>query len=57
MTEEIRDLMSSFGKIKGKTYFDFYEIIYGSDIYGVKETNIDIFNKRKEGKRDIQFLE
>ncbi len=57
LTEEIGNILNNAGKVKGKTYFDFYEIIYGSDIYGLKEVNTDIFKKKKEGKRDIQFLE
>lgn len=57
MTEELRISLEGKGYVKGKTYFDFYEAIYGMDIYGTNEKNIDIFRKKKEGKRDIQFLE
>lgn len=57
MTEEIRLLLEENGYIKGKTYFDFYKVIYGEDIYGKNEESTSIFKKRKEGKRDIQFLE
>lgn len=57
MTEELASWLKDKGYAKGKTYFDFYEAIYGEDIYGVNDKNADIFKKRKEGKRDIQFLE
>ena len=56
MTEELRSSLNA-GEDKKRTYFDFYDIIYGQDIYGTNEVNIDIFRKKKEGKRDIQFLE
>lgn len=57
VTEELRLFLEDRGYVKGKTYFDFYEAIYGEDIYGTNEDGVDIFRKRKEGKRDIQFLE
>lgn len=57
MTEDTKAFLEEKGYIKGRTYFDFYEAIYGSDIYGTNEENVDIFRKKKEGKRDIQFLE
>lgn len=57
MTEDLTAFFEEKGYIKGKTYFDFYEVIYGTDIYGVNEEDVDVFNKRKEGRRDIQFLE
>lgn len=56
MTEELQASLEEKGYIKGQTYFDFYEAIYGNDIYGTDEET-DIFRKKKEGKRDIQFLE
>lgn len=57
MTQDLRVDLEGKGYVKGKTYFDFYEAIYGSDIYGKNEEDTDIFRKKKEGKRDIQFLE
>lgn len=57
MTTEVRDFLEQRGYVKDKTYFDFYEVIYGEDIYGTNEDGVDIFRKRKEGRRDIQFLE
>ncbi len=56
MTKELQASLEEKGYIKGQTYFDFYEAIYGNDIYGTDEET-DIFRKKKEGKRDIQFLE
>ena len=57
VTGELKASLEEKGYIKGKTYFDFYEVIYGTDIYGTNEGETDIFKKRKEGRRDIQFLE
>ena len=57
MTEELRTSLEEKGYRKGETYFDFYEAIYGTDIYGQNEAGVDIFRKKKEGRRDIQFLE
>lgn len=57
MTEDLCKNLEGKGYIKGKTYFDFYEIIYGTDIYGGNENDVDVFKKKKEGRRDIQFLE
>lgn len=57
MTKEIKTFLENRGYIKDETYFDFYEAIYGLDVYGSNKDNIDIFRKKKEGRRDIQFLE
>lgn len=57
MTEELRFFLEDNGYVIEKTYFDFYKVIYGEDIYGKNEDCLDIFRKRKEGERDIQFLE
>lgn len=57
MTEELRTSLEEKGYRKGETYFDFYEAIYGTDICGENEAGVDIFRKKKEGRRDIQFLE
>lgn len=57
MTTEIREFLEQHGYVKDKTYFDFYEKIYGSDINWEEPEDVDIFHKRKAGRRDIQFLE
>ena len=57
ITTDIRKFLEKRGYIKDKTYFDFYEAIYGSDIDWGETEDIDIFHKRKSGRRDIQFLE
>lgn len=57
MTEELCSFLEDRGYINGKTYFDFYKAIYGEDIYGTNEGGVDVFRKRKEGRRDIQFME
>lgn len=57
MIEELRHFLESRGYVNEETYFDFYEAIYGKDIFGTNEEGIDIYRKRKEGRRDIQFLE
>ena len=56
MDEEINKLLKEKGYIKDKTYFDFYQVIYGDDItWGPKVE--DVFKRRKSGRKDIQFLE
>lgn len=59
ITEEIRTLLETKGYAKGETYFDFYEVVYGTDLMWEAADNkhADAFTKRKEGQRDIQFLE
>lgn len=57
MTQKLRIALEDKGYVYGKTYFDFYEAVYGKDIYGTNDENTDIFRKKKEGRRDIQFLE
>ena len=32
ITEEIRTLLETKGYAKGETYFDFYEVVYGTDL-------------------------
>ena len=56
LDEEMDKLLKEKGYEKGKTFFDFYEAVYGDDIdWGIKIE--DPFKRRKSGKRDIQFLE
>lgn len=57
MTSETQEFLERRGYVKNKTYFDFYEKIYGTDIYCENSEEVDIFHKKKSGKRDIQFLE
>lgn len=42
---------------KGKTYFNFLEIIFGDDYLCAETDSDDIFRKRKSGARDVQFME
>lgn len=56
LNDELDRLLKEKGYIKDKTYFDFYEAVYGNDFdWGAKIE--DPFKRRKSGKRDIQFLE
>ena len=56
--EETSTIMKNKGYIRNKTYFDFYDAIYGNDLYWQEQdVSIDIRKKGKSGKRDIQFLE
>ena len=57
MTAGLESSLNNWGFIKNKTYFDFYEAIYGNDCYSNFEDKKDAFTKTKVGKRDIQFLE
>ena len=57
VTDEILALLEENGYVEGETWFDFYKAVYGEDIYGANEEYVTVFTKRKEGKRDIQFLE
>ena len=56
MTDDLRRVLNT-GGIQGENCFDIYGAIYGSDIYGNNEKDVDVFRKKKEGRRDIQFLE
>ena len=57
ITDSIREFLELRGYKESENYFDFYNAIYGQDICGVNEKNTDIFHRRKEGRRDIQFME
>lgn len=57
LTEELAEKLEAWGYKENTTYFDFYEEVYGEDIYSQSDRQTDAFRKRKIGKRDIQFLE
>lgn len=57
MTNDTKEYLEQLGYVNGVTYYDFYKIIYGNDIVFHNKEDVDVFNRRKEGKRDIQFLE
>lgn len=57
LTDELVNKLDKLGYKEGISYFDFYKSVYGSDTYVESGDYIDVFNKKKEGKRDIQFLE
>lgn len=54
--EDVMRIMEQNGYQKNKTFFDFYELIYGKDIYCESDIK-DAFFLIKTGKRDIQFFE
>lgn len=56
ITKDTMMIFEECGYIKNVSYFDFYEAVYGSDIMAVNK-NKDIFQRKKSGRRDIQFLE
>ncbi len=45
------------GYIKDETYFDFYELVYGKDVFVPEDVNENIFRRKKTGYRDVQFME
>lgn len=55
VTEELRKWLEN--RNEGTGYYDFYEAVYGSDINWDTQESTDAFNRRKAGKRDIQFFE
>lgn len=57
LTDELACQLNQMGYEEGITYFDFFNVIYGTDVCNESAEDRDIFNKRKEGRRDIQFLE
>ena len=59
LTEELKAFLETRGYIKNETYFDFYEAVYGVDNYywDANDESANAFTRRKEGRRDIQFLE
>lgn len=57
MTDNLREALDKKGYALNTDYYDLYSEIYGDDIYGTNEMGVDVFHMRKEGRRDIQFLE
>lgn len=54
--ENITQILEEAGYVQNETYFDFYGAVYGLDVsWG--EAKGDAFERRKSGKKDIQFLE
>ena len=53
LTEELVNKLDKLGYKEGISYFDFYKSVYGSDTYAESGNYIDVFNKKKEGRRDI----
>jgi len=57
MSEETKSIFEKYNYVEGVSYFDFYKEIYGNNIEFHNFEETDIFNRKKEGQRDIQFLE
>lgn len=57
----ILDKLSKAGFLKGKNYYNFLELIYGSEyinpVIEFQEEAKQIFWKKKTGNRDVQFME
>jgi len=56
-SEDISLKMRKGGYLKGKTYFDFLEIIYKNNYISDAEDADEIFYQKKKGIRDVQFME
>ena len=56
-TNELATWLSNKGYERNVSFYDFYDAIYGDDFWVEEDTETDVFNKTKTGKRDIQFLE
>ncbi len=52
-----KNRLEQLGYKAGKTYFDFIELIYGEDKVWETEKAGNAVEQRKQGNRDIQFLE
>ena len=55
--DEIRSLLEYNGYVKDETYFDFYERVYGSKENYIAVSDGSEITPRKEGLRDIQYLD
>lgn len=45
------------GYVKGETYFDFCEAVYGREVYTQEDETKDVFLQTKAGYRDVQCME
>lgn len=54
---EAAAFLEAHGYIKNETYFDFYEIVYGQDLFSRQDESATVFTKKKSGYRDIQLME
>ena len=57
LTKELQEKLLGWGFEKDKNLFDFFEAVYGDDLYWQEEQTVDPFTKKKTGRRDIQFQE
>lgn len=61
ITDELANKLDKLGYKEEINYFDFYKAVYGTDTYAESnpelDSHMDAFKKKKEGRRDIQFLE
>lgn len=57
LTPKLKEKFERLGYKKDETYFDFFEMIYGNDLVWEEFGEQNVYLKRKQGKRDIQFLE
>lgn len=56
LTEKLKRFFENNGYVNAQTYFDFFEKIYAKDIMW-EVSGGDIFVRKKQGRKDIQFLE
>lgn len=55
--EGVKRKLEAAGYIKNKTYFNFVEIIFGSNYICAECEGNDVFSRKKTGVRDVQFME
>lgn len=56
LAEPLEDMADQLD-LWGNDYIDFYKLIYGDDVLWPDNKTNDAFQRRKSGKKDIQFLE
>ncbi len=49
--------MHEHGYVKGKSYFNFLEVVYGNKYTNEVDDSVEIFYQKKKGIRDVQFME
>lgn len=49
--------LESAGYEEGKTWFSFFNIVYGNDYMISADATEDVFLRKKSGRRDVQFME